>query len=71
MLGVLSTDGCFTGAESLNLLRREFEVRDFRDFAGCDDQTLLARCRAAEVLLTGWASPRLPDELAGDVGELR
>lgn len=47
-----------------------YEVHDFRDWRGCQGETL-ARCRSVDVLVTGKHTPTLPRELADDRGRLR
>lgn len=70
-LGIFAADEMFQIPANLDLLRRDFEVIDVTDWANLDPDTLLAKMRSVEIILTGRKSPRLPEALAQDLGELR
>jgi phosphoglycerate dehydrogenase-like enzyme len=70
-LGILADDEKFRDPYIRGHLMRHFEVHDFLDWRTYDQRTLLQKCRAVEIVLTGRGSPSLPLALARDFGKLR
>jgi phosphoglycerate dehydrogenase-like enzyme len=70
-LAILAEDPFMRAAENLRRIPEAYDVHDFSSWRDWSRQELLDRIRQVEVVLTGRISPRLPDALADDPGELR
>ncbi len=70
-LGILAEDEVFAIEENMAPWRELYEIHNFSDWQSYDAPTLLAKCRSVEVILIARKSPRLPPELARDLGRLR